>query len=227
MRIAPLTERSDFFAAERLQERVWGCIPMEVVPAHLLLAQAHHGGCLLGAWDEAQLVGLVFGWATGPASDYLYSHLAAVIPEQQGRGLGMQLKLAQANWARERGYRRIVWTFDPLQASNARLNLNKLGAVASRYRVDYYGDLDDELNRGVATDRFEVDWWLEVPEVEPDEHLVRFPWPLPAEQRAHWRARTRDQFLEAFAEGLSAVRLDLGPGEARYHFARVRAKPGG
>jgi predicted GNAT superfamily acetyltransferase len=218
MEIRPLTQLEHFAQAERLQREVWGCPDVEIVPAHLLRAQALHGGCVLGGWLEQRLVALVYGFPC--ASDYLYSHLAAVGREVQGQGLGERIKRAQADWARERDYRRVVWTFDPLQVANARLNLNKLGAVASRYLVNYYGPLDDELNAGVDTDRFEVDWWLEASPPPRSEHVVEFPWPLPPQQRQHWRLQTRAAFQGYFAEGLSAVHISLGNGLARYHMAR-------
>jgi hypothetical protein len=47
-----------------------------------------------------------------------------------------------------------------LESKNARLNIAKLGAVCNTYIRDYYGTLRDDLNRGLATDRFQVDWWI-------------------------------------------------------------------
>jgi predicted GNAT superfamily acetyltransferase len=209
---------------ESLQQRVWGCAAVEVVPAHLLQAHLHHGALLLGAWQEDQLVGCCYAFPGPRGQDYLYSHLAAVIPELQGQGLGRQLKLAQAEWAQERGYRRIVWTFDPLQAGNARLNLTRLGATCQRYRVNYYGELDDELNRGLATDRLEVDWWLDGVEKGPVQAEICFPWPLPIESRPHWREVTARQFQAGFESGLAVTGFDLNPGMARYQLGEVRPR---
>jgi len=206
---------------ERLQQQVWGCAAVEVVPAHLLQAHLHHGGCVLEARLGRELVGMIYAFPGPPGSDYLYSHLAAVAPEHQGRGFGKQMKLAQAEWARERGYRRIVWTFDPLQASNARLNVAGLGATCNRYLVNYYGKLDDDLNRGVATDRLEVDWWLTPPRKGPVVERIAFPWPL--SERAHWREVTRSQFLQAFTDGLSLIDFEVSQGEGIYSLGVVNA----
>ena len=216
--IGPAT---DLHALEDLQQRVWGCASLEVVPSHLLQAHAHHGGCVLEARLGAELAGMVYAFPGPPESDYLYSHLAAVAPEHQGRGLGKQLKLAQADWARERGYRRIVWTFDPLQALNARLNVGSLGATCNRYLVDYYGELDDELNRGVATDRLEVDWWLTLPRKGPVVARITFPWPLA--ERVQARELTRPQFVAAFAEGLSVIGFEIRDGHGVYALGVVDA----
>src|SRR5713101_6946829 len=90
----------------------------------------------------------------------LCSDQLGVLPAYRGTGLGVQLKLAQAEEARRRGLELITWTFDPLEARNAYINLHRLGAIARRYHRDHYGVMDDELNRGLATDRFEAEWWL-------------------------------------------------------------------
>jgi predicted GNAT superfamily acetyltransferase len=41
---------------------------------------------------------------------------------------------------------------------NARFNMLRLGAIATRYLPDFYGPMADDLNRGERTDRFEVSW---------------------------------------------------------------------
>lgn len=209
---------TDLNALELLQQRVWGCAANEIVPAHLLQAHQHHGACVLETRQNGELVGLLYAFPGPPGSDYLYSHLAAIAPEAQGRGYGRQLKLAQADWARARGYRRIVWTFDPLQALNARLNIHRLGAVCNRYLIDYYGELDDELNRGLATDRFEVDWWL-VPVVRgPVTETVTF------DLGARSREGTRERFLDAFARGLSVLSFEASDGRGSYGLGKLDAR---
>jgi predicted GNAT superfamily acetyltransferase len=61
---------------------------------------------------------------------------------------------------RHQGVDRITWTFDPLLSRNAFLNISRLGAVCNTYLRDEYGELRDGLNRGLSTDRFQVDWWV-------------------------------------------------------------------
>src|SRR2546427_203093 len=41
----------------------------------------------------------------------------------------------------------------------------RVGPVASRYNADYYGAMIDSINRGLPSDRFEVDWFLRSPRV--------------------------------------------------------------
>ena len=208
---------TDLQALERLQQQVWGCSAADIVPSHLLQAHQHHGACILEARLAGKLIGLLYAFPGPPGSDYLYSHLAAIAPEMQGRGYGRQLKLAQADWARERGYRRIVWPFDPLQASNARLNIDRLGAVCSRYLVNYYGELDDELNRGLPTDRLEVDWWLGPVSRGPVTETVTFQLGLRS------REGTRERFLDAFARGLSVLSFEVVGTQGIYGLGELHA----
>ena len=65
----------------------------------------------------------------------------------------------------------MAWTFDPLRARNAHLNLTKLGAVVREYRRDMYGQTDSELHRGIGTDRFVALWLMDSDRVE--ERLAR------------------------------------------------------
>ncbi len=149
-------------AVEDLQQAVWGMPDREVVPSHQLLAAVRNGGLVLGAFAGGRMVGFSYafvGWREGER--VLHSHMTAVLPGLQDRDVGYRLKCAQRQWALDQGYRRVVWTFDPLQSRNAHFNLHKLGARAERYEVDYYGEMEDELNRGLPTDRLEVDWWLD------------------------------------------------------------------
>ena len=53
------------------------------------------------------------------------------------------------------------WTYDPLVARNANLNLNSLGAVPVEYVVNLYGNTGSSLHAGLDTDRFIVEWRLD------------------------------------------------------------------
>jgi predicted GNAT superfamily acetyltransferase len=154
---------------EVLQKIVWPGSDTDVVPAHLLITVVHNGGLVLGAYpddgDESQVVGFVFGFPgiyptpDGPRLKHC-SHMMGVHPEFRGRGLGFQLKRAQWQVVRKQGIDRITWTYDPLLSRNAHLNINRLGAVCNTYQREVYGEMRDSLNLGVASDRFEVDWWV-------------------------------------------------------------------
>ncbi len=150
---------------EQLQMAVWPGADLEIVPVHVLLTAAHNGGLVAGAFDGDQCVGFVWGFpgfdarVTPPRLKHC-SHQLGIHPDYRLSGLGFALKRRQWGFVREQGIDLATWTYDPLMARNARLNIGKLGAVCSTYRRDEYGPLRDALNAGLPTDRFQVDWWL-------------------------------------------------------------------
>jgi predicted GNAT superfamily acetyltransferase len=168
--IRPLTSLADFHAAEDVQRAAWDSDDIDVVPLHLMLSMAKNGGVALGAFAQDRLVGFVLGFlgasnrygAEAPVTVKLKhcSHMLGVLPQWQNRGVGYALKVAQREAVLNQGVRLMTWTYDPLESKNARLNIAKLGAVCNTYIRDYYGELNDDLNRGLATDRFQVDWWI-------------------------------------------------------------------
>jgi len=117
------------------------------------------------AEDQHQLVGFVFGFPaiyntpSGPKFKH-HSHMLGVRPEFENLGVGFMLKRAQWQMVRHQDLDCITWTYDPLLSRNAYLNIARLGAVCNTYFPDYYGEMQDDLNAGISTDRFQVDWWL-------------------------------------------------------------------
>ena len=122
-----------------------------------------HGGLVLGAFAESgEALGLSFAFLGKIEGRLcLYSQLTGVVPGQQGKGLGGRLKSAQREFARSEGLDCLAWAFDPLQAGNARFNLDRLHASASRYVVDMYGRRSDALNTNATTDRLIAEWSTE------------------------------------------------------------------
>jgi predicted GNAT superfamily acetyltransferase len=78
----------------------------------------------------------------------------------ENQGLGRALKTAQRREALEAGIGLIEWTFDPLRAKNAFLNIVRLGAVARSYLPDYYGEVESRFQRGLPSDRLIAEWRL-------------------------------------------------------------------
>jgi len=158
-------------AVEALQRLVWPGSETDVIPAHMLLAAVHHGGLVLGAFVEDDLVGVSFGFPgiyTTPDGPRLkhHSHILGVHPDWNGKGIGFALKRAQWQMVRKQGLDRITWTYDPLLSRNAHLNISRLGAVCNTYLRSEYGEMRDGLNAGLPSDRFTVDWWLNTKRVE-------------------------------------------------------------
>ncbi len=160
-----LEKLEEMSAVEELQREVWPGSETDVVPAHLLITVVHNGGLVLGAFHDEKLVGFVFGFpgleftADGPRPKHC-SHMAGVHPEYRDSGIGFALKRAQWQMVRHQDLDHITWTYDPLLSRNAYLNIARLGAVCSTYRRAEYGEMRDELNAGLPSDRFQVDWWL-------------------------------------------------------------------
>lgn len=174
-RIEALSNWDQMLVVEDLQAEIWSGSNAEIVPAHMLLTIALNGGVLLGAFDGERLIGFVMGFVgVDPRSPNRVamarlkhaSHMLGVLPEYRDRGVGLQLKLAQRRIVLNQGIRLISWTYDPLQSRNAYLNIRKLGALSRAYLPDHYGSLRDDLNRGMATDRFMVEWWITSSRVE-------------------------------------------------------------
>jgi len=165
--IKPITDHRGLLECERLQREIWGFTAAAVVPDHLLLTVIRGGGCLLGAYNDGKLIGFVFSLVGFDQGRLKHSSLmAGVLPEARYHGIGYRLKLAQREFALKQGIELITWTFDPLQSANARFNFKKLGTIARNYERDYYGNMRDELNQGLETDRFAVEWWLHSPRVD-------------------------------------------------------------
>lgn len=175
-------------ALEDLQRVVWRSPDIEIVPKDLLLAVVHNGGLAVGAFAGADLVGVAFGFPgfyTTPDGPRLkhHSHLLAVHPDWRSKGIGFALKRAQWQIVRKQGLDRITWTYDPLFSLNAHLNIARLGAVCNTYLPSEYGEMQDGLNAGLPSDRFQVDWWLNTKRVE--RRLSRRS--RPALTEAHYR----------------------------------------
>lgn len=165
--IRPIQGYAEYVACEEIQRITW---ETGIVPLNILLTAHTNGGVLLGAFDttvtQAPMVGFVFGFLgqTGAGRIKHCSHMAAVLPSYRNARIGEQLKLAQREAVLAQGINLMTWTFDPLISRNARLNICKLGAISYTYKSNIYGPEptpDDDL----PSDRFQVDWWLDSPQV--------------------------------------------------------------
>jgi predicted GNAT superfamily acetyltransferase len=240
-------------ACVRLQIETWGVDPTETTPRKTFLLAQKIGGQVLGAFEKAgrreqgegreehaiegaavvgtpeKLVGFAFSLPGVKskeriASPYLHSHMLAVKEAYRNRGIGVQLKLAQRSEALSRGIRLMEWTFDPLEIKNAFINIHRLGAIVSTYRVNFYGLSSSRLQGGLPTDRLVAEWYLDSPRVRTrcEEHptekyaierRVVVPAAISkwkAEEASRDRAEAvqlenRRKFLEAFNEGMTVL----------------------
>lgn len=240
--IRELQGPAEFRQAEALQRAAWGMDDLDVMPAAAMIAVAHEGGLAAGAFDGERLVGLVFSFPSANPRRH-HSHMLGVLPEYRRRGVGLRLKLFQRQWCLQRGVQVVTWTYDPLLAANAHLNVARLGCVVRTYLPDFYGPLSG-MYAGLPTDRFLAEWELASPRVsERIEAAERAPGegrpepaePCPASQRAvaipadfaglmrsdparamRWRLETRALFLELLGDGHVVTGFVLG-GDAPFY----------
>lgn len=218
-----LSGMAEFREAEALQREVWGEGDLPD-PADLMMVIQAEGGLAGGAFAEGRLMGYIFGFPTRDAG-VQHSHRLAVLPQARGLGLGVRLKFYQRQWCLARGIGHVRWTFDPLRALNATLNIHRLGTTSGTYLEDYYGEMAG-INRGLASDRLLVDWDLASPVVaaladgapQPPRPARPLALPLPEDlgelarldpgRAADLRHGLRELLQAAFAESRRIVDFD-------------------
>jgi chorismate synthase len=146
---------------EQLQREIWGVSDLDVLPALALRPQKEVGAILMGAFAEGRMIGFVFGFpGILNGETIIHSDMLGVSSAYRSQNVGYLLKLAQRKAALALGVKRITWTFDPLQSRNAHLNFSKLGVIADRYLINYYGETSSFLHQS-GTDRLWVTWLLD------------------------------------------------------------------
>jgi predicted GNAT superfamily acetyltransferase len=177
--IRTLTALGDMEEVLRVADRVWGTPPGSFVSPSFLMALAHAGGYVAGAFDGSRMVGVSFGMLArhGHHGDewVLHSHITGVEPGLQNSGLGRRIKQHQRAWSRDHGLSAVTWTFDPLVRRNAWFNAHVLGAVATEYHIDFYGSLGDEINGVDDTDRLLAYWAVDAPRSNAAERAPLSP----------------------------------------------------
>jgi predicted GNAT superfamily acetyltransferase len=161
--IRRVQSNDEYDACVRMQHAIWGEDFTEIVPATMLKVTQQIGGVTAGAFDaSSRLLGFVFGMMGAIDGQLVHwSDMLAVHPDARNKGLGRRLKLFQRELLRPLGVDRMFWTYDPLVAKNAFLNIVRLGARPTEYVVDMYGaDTHSALHGGIGTDRFVVAWDL-------------------------------------------------------------------
>jgi predicted GNAT superfamily acetyltransferase len=112
--------------------------------------------------------------------------MMGIHPDYQSQGIGYMLKEEQRRIAKSIGYNLITWTFDPLESRNAFLNTSRLFGICDTYLENCYGDMDDGLNRGLPTDRLQIEWWISSDRVEKqwEPGILPFQQPIQLTQSA-------------------------------------------
>lgn len=170
VQIRPLSTLDEMRVAVELQRVYWGDNLESVIPAHMLLSLANYGGHVLAALDGDVMVGVLVGFLgtstqetnrPAMANLQLVSKRMVVLPAYRNRDIGYRLKLTQRDLAVKQGIRLVTWTFDPLVAANAHLNIRKLGGISHAYHENYYGtEGEGGLTIAGSSDRLFVEWWV-------------------------------------------------------------------
>ena len=218
-RMRDLAGMADMQECEAIQKEVWGFYELDVVPAGLFAVMHHYGAISIGAFVGERMAAFVSGFpGYGDGEAFHHSHMLAARPEFQGRGIGRALKWAQADRVVAQGLYRINWTFDPLMARNANLNLNHLGAVSSVYRLNVYGESQSPLHGGLPTDRLEPEWKLDSErvalarrgELAPGPGIPELPRVNRVSRRPDGLPESGDPVAPAGAEVLLQIPEDFG-----------------
>jgi chorismate synthase len=161
--IRELRSTDEFHETFDVSKEAWKFDDRVLSPWTDLIAGTHAGGMTAGVFERGRMLGFVHGLPrTNLGEPAHHSHLLAVRPEAQGRGLSVQLKLFQRDWCLRHGIRIVTWTYDPFLLKNAKLNLVRLRAVVRGFLPNFYGFMGG-IYGNLPTDRFEVTWRLDDP----------------------------------------------------------------
>ncbi|MHA2501535.1 MAG: GNAT family N-acetyltransferase [Candidatus Kariarchaeaceae archaeon] len=160
LEIVPLTSMKEAEEVAEVQRQAWEMSDIGIVPTFETRAVADVGFVYVAKIRD-HVIGFIYGYHHFP--DIHYSHMMAVLPEYQSKNVGYRLKRYHRERALESKHhvRLVQWTVDPLLPNNAYLNFAKLGGYCDTYKVDYYGDPDNDgvsIYAGVPTDRFKFSW---------------------------------------------------------------------
>ena len=208
------------YQARRIFDETWAMDYGTEITPNLLQAMVHSGAYLSGAFIGKKCVGSAFAFPSTTNGLHLHSHMTAVLNKYRDQGIGYALKIDQWHWAKKNNYKEITWTFDPLVARNAKLNLVKLGVDISSYYPNFYGDMPDALNAGDESDRVMAIWEVVGKQpvakniiINPDktDTLIKIPKDIVAIRREDisenlkWRHKVREEFMSSFEKGGKVV----------------------
>ena len=214
--IRPLASLPDQVLGRMIFDHTWAMDAGTEITPNLLQAMIHSGAYLSGAFMDGECVGAAFAFPATTGGLHLHSHMTAVLDKFRDKGIGHALKVDQYKWAKQNNYKEITWTFDPLVARNAKLNILKLGVDISAYYPNFYGDMPDELNAGDESDRVMASLRVvgDVPTPRtaisaPDKSavLIAIPSDIVAirgkdlAENLRWRRSVRDEFVGVLARG--------------------------
>jgi predicted GNAT superfamily acetyltransferase len=216
LNIFQLTSLSNQNSARNIFDETWGIDSRTEITPNLLQAMVHSGAYLSGAFINNKCVGASFAFPATSGGLHLHSHMTAVLFDYRDQGIGYALKIDQWQWAKKNNYKEITWTFDPLVARNAKLNLIKLGVDISSYYPNFYGNMPDAVNAGDESDRVMASWKVGgaqpitksvITNPKKLDILIKIPEDIVAirsnniSENLKWRRKVREEFMLALEKG--------------------------
>jgi predicted GNAT superfamily acetyltransferase len=158
-------DASEAEAISTLHQSIWQTEASARFPADIH-SSAFGLGTSLVARHKGNVVGFLLGFVSfgitsvpGRSGPGIESQTMGIDPAFRRYGLAATLKRMQGQQALARGFRTIHWTADPLQFPNARLNLDRLRAIAGSFYPNYY-PFRNALNR-IHPSRLGLTWLLD------------------------------------------------------------------
>jgi len=220
IQVRRLETHTDQTFGRQIFDQTWAMDSGTEITPNLLQAMVHSGAYLSGAFIHEKCVGAAFAFPATTEGLHLHSHMTAVLVKYRDKGIGYSLKIDQWNWAKKNNYKEITWTFDPLVARNAKLNLIKLGVDISAYYPNFYGGMPDALNAGDESDRVMASWKVAgdqpvaknvITNSDKADTLIKIPEDIVAirsediSENLKWRHKVREEFMQAFEKGGKVV----------------------
>lgn len=250
--IKTLKNISEFKELPRIQKSAWKFTDLDAEP-HFLMTRVHkYGGLVQGLYLDGDMIGFTYALlGKWKGEIFIYSHMAAVVEEHQGKGFGFLLKKAQREGILELGYDVVRWNFDPLESLNAYFNLHRLGVISEEYERNVYGTGETGLHKGLSTDRLIATWLLKsnrviermekklapiivdipreaVDDLSGDIAYIETPRDIRSIKQSdmhkaiEWRTRHRKLFESALAQGFIVEELVFTPDKDRLFFRLLK-----
>ena len=174
LEIRQLRQPAEFQECIRVQREIWGLEPensMSPLTINNLAMPKPKVGVVLGGYVQGKMIGLqVLIPTTEPG--LIFGHLFGLRAPYRDAGLGYKFHQGMITHLKSKGFKRVSWTFDPLEGRNAHSYLNKLGGTVSHYIVNHYAEYCERF-KGMPQDRFlfRLDLDQKPPAALSDKHL--------------------------------------------------------
>ena len=165
-----------------LEREVWGFSEADsdsLLTMKVMSNQEFKMGYNFGAFFEDELIGGSVFFAS-LMQGRVYGHLVCLKPSYRDQNIGTRFLIDSFKYMQAQGVKEVFWTYEPLDAGNSTVYINKLGGKATKYIPEYI-EIEDKINGGVPLDRMVCDVDLlslnEIPKekIDMNHALKSFP----------------------------------------------------